>query len=149
MPIGCGPAFCASRQQSLDLSFQCNLFSRLDPFPFSSDLMSSHLISSHFISFHLSSSHLISCLVSFSRRFSANHISSHLMSSRLSSPLRFSELLSFQRFSASQPCLSSFYFIAAQLLERMFFFPVLVRHLIFRHLFSSVIAYLHFLTFQS
>ena len=91
MPIGCGQAFCASRQQSLDLSFQCNLFSRLDPFPFSSDLMSSHLISSH----------LISCLVSFSRRFSADHNSSHLFSCHLGFSHLLSDSLNSCLFSAS------------------------------------------------
>ena len=40
MPIGCGQAFCAWQQQSLDLSFLCHRFSRLDLFSF-------HVISSH------------------------------------------------------------------------------------------------------
>lgn len=40
VPIGCGQAFCTWQQQSLDLSFLCHRFSRLDLFSF-------HVISSH------------------------------------------------------------------------------------------------------
>ena len=40
VPIGCGQAFCAWQQQSLDLSFLCHRFSRLDLFSF-------YVISSH------------------------------------------------------------------------------------------------------
>ena len=93
-PLGCGQAFCASQQQPLDFSFRCHLFSRqfvissglialrlhleiAHCIPLSPQSVSSHLISSHVVSSQRFSPHLISCLLSLSHLFLADHKVSH------------------------------------------------------------------------
>ena len=137
VPIGDRQASCASQQQSLDLSTWCNFFWTLNPFSF--HLMSSHpsffwkllaashchcslchpISSPHLNSsqliwcllsfFHFISSNPISCLLSLSQLFSADHNCSHLFSCHLSlshlisSHLGLSQLFS-DFHSSSQPC---------------------------------------------
>ena len=135
LPIGCGQAFCASQQQSLDFSCWCPLFwrfisfgliasqllletARCIPLPLqsvSSHLISSHAarFSSHFISSPLISPHLISCLALLSL-LSADHYCSHLFLCHPSFSHFLSAHLNSSLFSFSQ-LLHSTQLVATQL----------------------------------
>jgi hypothetical protein len=125
VPIGCWQAFCASQQQSVDMSFQSHhLFSRLDL------LISFHLISSHDISCRHTGPHLISPNLISSHVIFSNLISSHLTDHFISSNLIQSHFIS--------PHLFQSHFISPHFIScRLNCSHLFSCHLSFSHLFSA------------
>ena len=154
MPIGCGQAFCASQQQSLDYSFRCYLFWKLiflvssgliasqlplevaHCIPLSPQSVSSHLIPCRVVSsqrFHLISSHVFSPFLSSSQLITPVLMSSYvirafLISSQLIWTLLFSVLLSFSILRSSSQLSSS----------QLFSCQVVSTHPISSHLISAL-----------